>query len=229
MGHGDVYLRPDAPDPVLPNAIVLDIARAHTELSTEQVEVDESGGEARAYLLGDGVVVKTQRPHRLRPRTSLAKEALLLQTLAEPLGRQIPHVFGHGYADGVQGVVEYVVMSRIPGDALVRRPANDAERSVLIHQMGELLARLHQVPITPLLQGGVVPIDRHGADLTKRLESRFGDVADVIAQHPDRWTFHTPYQDVVATALAMLPNRFSPVVVDSNLGPTHVFTTATAN
>ncbi len=130
MGHGDVYLQPNAPDPVLPDAIVLDIARAHTELSTEQVEVDESGGEARAYLLGDGVVVKTQRPHRLRPRTSLAKEALLLQTLAEPLGHLIPHLVGHGYADGAQGVVEYVVMSRIPGDALVRdQPTTPNARS----------------------------------------------------------------------------------------------------
>ncbi len=89
--------------------------------------------------------------------------------------------------------------------------------------MGELLARLHQVPTAPLLQGGVVPLDRHGADLTRRLESRFGDVADAIAQHPEKWTFHAPYQDVVASALAMLPTEFSPVVVHSNPGPTHVF------
>ena len=62
-----------------------------------------------------------------------------------------------------------------------------------------------------------------GADLTRRLKSRFGDVADVIAQHPEKWTFPTPFKDVVATALAMLPTEFSPVVVHSNLGPTHVF------
>jgi len=94
-----MYLHPNAPDPVLPDAVVLDIARAHTKLSTAQVEVDESGGEARAHLLGGGVVVKTQRPHRLRPRTSLAKEALLLGTLAEPLGHLVPHLFGHGHTD----------------------------------------------------------------------------------------------------------------------------------
>jgi len=164
MGHGDVYLQPNAPDPVLPDAVVLDIAQAHVKLSTMQVNVDESGGEARAYLLGDGVVVKTQRPHRLRPRTSLAKEALLLRTLAEPLRHLVPHLSGHGYADGAQGIVEYVVMSRIPGDALIRRPANGAARSALIRQVGELLARLHQVPIAPLLQDSVaVPIDRDGA------------------------------------------------------------------
>ncbi len=52
-------------------------------------------GKARAYLLGD-VVVKTRRPHRLRPRTSLAKEALLLKTLAEPLRHLMPHLYGHG-------------------------------------------------------------------------------------------------------------------------------------
>ncbi len=127
MGHGDVHLQPNAPDPVLPDTVVLDIARAHTKLSTGQVEVDESGGETRTYLLGGGVVVKTQRPHRLRARTSLAKEALLLRTLAEPLAHLVPHLFGHGTAETAEGVVEYVVMSRMPGEALIRRPANGAQ------------------------------------------------------------------------------------------------------
>ena len=42
------------------------------------------------------MVVKTQRPHRLRPRTSLAKESRLLQHLADTVAGLIPHLFGYG-------------------------------------------------------------------------------------------------------------------------------------
>jgi len=71
-----VYLQPGAADPVLSPATVLALARRHLPAAAAVTGVDESGGEARAYLVDDDVVVKTQRPHRLRPRTSLAKGGL---------------------------------------------------------------------------------------------------------------------------------------------------------
>jgi hygromycin-B 7''-O-kinase len=63
------------------------------------------------------VVVKTQRPHRVRPRTSLAKEARLLTYLAGPLAGRIPALFGYGRTETAEGSVEYLVMSRVPGQA----------------------------------------------------------------------------------------------------------------
>lgn len=92
MGRADTYSQPDAPDPVLPDDLVLGLARAYLpppDRVGAVLAVDESGGEARAYLLDGGVVVKTQRPHRLRPRTSLAKEAALLAAL-EPTHHRSP-------------------------------------------------------------------------------------------------------------------------------------------
>ncbi|HZB20965.1 MAG TPA: hypothetical protein VE463_14110 [Blastococcus sp.] len=65
------------------------------------------------------MAVKTQRPHRLRPRTSLAKEAALLGGLAGPLAGRIPALYGYDAADTPEGPVEYIVMSRMPGRAAV--------------------------------------------------------------------------------------------------------------
>jgi len=44
----------------------------------------------------------------------------------------VPHLYEHGHAESAEGVVEYVVMSRMPGDALVRRlPDTFAEGGVV--------------------------------------------------------------------------------------------------
>src|SRR5215470_13558183 len=94
MGRADVYLQPEAPDPVLTDDLVLDLARRHVRTAAAVTTVDESGGEARVYVVDDAVVVKTQRPHRLRPRTSLAKEAYLLDRLGARLGDRIPRLLG---------------------------------------------------------------------------------------------------------------------------------------
>src|SRR3954447_7093742 len=129
MRSSDVYLQPDAPDPVLSDATVLGLASRHTRGVTAVAEIDESGGEARAYLLTGDVVVKVQRPHRLRPRTSLAKEAAILRQLAGPLGGRVPALLGNGHAHTAEGDVEYVVVGRMPGDALARSPVEPARRA----------------------------------------------------------------------------------------------------
>ncbi len=77
----DTYSQPDAPDPVLSNEVVVEVARRHVAGVERVLAVDESGGEARAYHLDGGVVVKTQRPPRRRPRTSLEKERNVLRAL----------------------------------------------------------------------------------------------------------------------------------------------------
>src|SRR5947207_2897268 len=59
MGRADVYLQPEAADPVLSSATLLAIAEPYTGRRSRVLEVDESGGEARAYLLDGDVVVKT--------------------------------------------------------------------------------------------------------------------------------------------------------------------------
>lgn len=224
MGRGDIYLQPDAKDPLLSPGIVLGIAAAHTDRASTVTEVDETGGEARAYLLDGDVVVKTQRPHRLRPRTSLAKEARLLQHLAGPLAGLVPEMLGYGRTSAPEGDVEYLVLSRMPGRAVRYMRVTGAERTGLLRQTGRLLARLHAVPLTPLFaEDGQFPADIDGAALRSRLETRLADVLDTIAERPGSWTLPVPPERVAAQALDLLPAQFTPVVLHSNPGPTHVF------
>ena len=142
LGRADVYLQPDAEDPVLTPATVLGLAREHAGRAEGVTGVDESGGEARAYLVDERLVVKTQRPHRLRPRTSLAKEARLLTYLADgPLAGQVPALFGYGRTETRQGSVEYLVMSRIPGRAARHASVTGPARTVLLRTVRPAAAR----------------------------------------------------------------------------------------
>jgi aminoglycoside phosphotransferase (APT) family kinase protein len=220
----DVYTQPDAPDPVLEAALVRDLAAAHTDLAGDVVEVDESGGEARAYLLDGNVVVKTQRPHRLRPRTSLAKEAAVLENVADVLGPQVPRLYGHGSRDTPAGPVEYLVMSRMPGRAARHVTLDVDRRRALARQAGRLIARLHAAPTASLLdRDGLVPLDADGHALRRRLEFGFADLTDGLTAHPKRWTAPVGLDEVAKRALAIVPEQFTPVVLHSNPGPTHVF------
>ena len=107
----DTYSQPDAPDPVLSDDRVLELARRHAGSARKVTFVDESGGEARAYMCDDDLVFKTQRPQQLRPRTSLEKEAFILGQLAAQADVPVPRVLGYGREDDV----EYLLMTRIPG------------------------------------------------------------------------------------------------------------------
>lgn len=77
----DYFFQPDVPDRVLDQAIVLAIARRHAPQAGTVTGIDESGGEARTYAIDDTLIFKTQRPHRLRPRTSQKREVFFLQQL----------------------------------------------------------------------------------------------------------------------------------------------------
>ena len=57
----------DARDPVLDAKLVLDLARRHVTSAGAVTGVDEIGGEARTYGIDEGLIGKTQRPHRVRP------------------------------------------------------------------------------------------------------------------------------------------------------------------
>ena len=69
MLPSEIYGQPDAPDPVLDKATVLRLARRHAPRCSAVTGVDESGGEARVYMIGDNLIFKIQRPRQLPART----------------------------------------------------------------------------------------------------------------------------------------------------------------
>jgi hygromycin-B 7''-O-kinase len=69
----DFYLRPDAPDPILSAETVLSIVHRHVHDAKTVTSIDEGGGEARTYGIDATLILKIQRPHRARARTSLVR------------------------------------------------------------------------------------------------------------------------------------------------------------
>jgi hygromycin-B 7''-O-kinase len=228
VGRADRYSQPDAPDPVLEPELVLSLARPHLPAGrwvSRVEEVDESGGEARAYLLDGDLVVKTQRPHRLRPRTSLAKEAALLTALAGPLAGRIPTLFGYGQVRTVAGGVELIVMSRVAGRPVQYLAVAPAARIRLIADVGRLLRTVHALDAAAAPVGGLVPVDENWSAVHRRLEWGFADLLEAHAGIPAGPPLPVPAARVAARALAALPtgSEWRPVVLHSNPGTTHVF------
>jgi hygromycin-B 7''-O-kinase len=220
MGRADVYVQPDAPDPVLTPETVLDLARRHLATAGEVTGVDESGGEARAYLVDGDTVLKTQRPHRLRPRTSLAKEAYLLGVFGPRLGGRIPRLLGYDRVDTSDGPVEYVLMTRMPGVPANSLDIAAAARPTLLADLGRLLATLHSVTA----DDPVVPLDRDAAAVRRRLGFAFADIGDALAARPGSWRLPVTLDEVAARVVDAVPGSLSaPVTLHSNPGPVHVY------
>src|SRR5215210_7909429 len=98
----------DPRDPVLDESVVLSLVRRHWPAAGRVTGVDESGGEARTYAIDEDLILKTQRPHRVRPRTSLEKEVFHLEQLASQAPEiSVPRVVGYGR----DGAVEYILMT----------------------------------------------------------------------------------------------------------------------
>ena len=74
----DYYIQPDASDPLLSETQVLDIVRQYVPNARAVTKVDETGGEARSCHIDENLLLNTQRPPRLRPRTSLKKEVFFI-------------------------------------------------------------------------------------------------------------------------------------------------------
>jgi len=242
MGRADVYLQPQAPDPVLPEHLARELVTSHLPAGVRLapgMAVDESGGEARVYLFDcagadgrsappgavGGVLLKTQRPHRLRPRTSLRKEAGLLDALATPLAGRIPAFFGYDRVETPVGPVEYIVMTRVAGTAVGSRDPSRAARGKLLAAVAEVLRVVHGLDARALRAAGTLPSVESENGLRARLEPNFADLVERLATEPHRWPLEDPPDRVAEQALAVLPRRVGePRPLHSNPGPAHVFT-----
>lgn len=214
----DMYVQPDAADPILDSGVVIDLARRHVPRASKVLEIDESGGEARVYLLDADLVVKVQRPQQLRQRTSLAKEALILDHLNRVASMAVPHL--HGY--GQEGSVEYIVMSRMPGIAMCRAKLTPDVRSTVLRDLGDALRRLHAVNYARTS----VPEHISGDDNASDVEARLGGALRRLASDLDEvegWSPPFPCAEMISRALHGLPRRLRLAVLHSNPGEEHTF------
>ena len=213
----DSYVQPGAPDPVLGGDRVLELVRRHAPAAREVTGVDESGGEARAYLCDGDLVLKTQRPHRLRPRTSLEKEAFILRALEAVPGVPVPRVLGYGREPDV----EYIVMTRVPGVSLASAGLTGAARVAVLEQVGAVLRRIHEADQTAMAGSALIPGDGPDGGVRERLAGMFDGLIAGLADDP-RWA-GLDLRDVAGRCLDALPAGQPPVTLHSNPGPEHCF------
>lgn len=218
MVFADTYLQPGAPDPVLTEKAVVAAAARHVPDVGGLLEVDESGGEARAYMLDGGVVVKTQRPHRLRPRTSLAKEAEFLQELDRAGEFPVPRVLGYGHVEGI----EYLCLSRMQGVASRHAQLSAEQRADMLRTLGGVLRAVHQIDQSRLRAGGLMPGDENSADLGPRFDDAFGRLAETL-RSDQTWRGDLDIRQLASRLIDRLPANTDPVALHSNPGPEHIF------
>jgi hygromycin-B 7''-O-kinase len=214
----DTYLQPEAPDPVLSEDVVVAAAARHAPRAGRLLEVDESGGEARAYLLDGGVVMKTQRPHRLRPRTSLAKEAVFLDELARAGSLPVPAVLGYGHTQGI----EYLCLTRMPGVASRHVELNEGQRPEMLRTLGAVLWSVHHIDQSRLRDSDLLPGDDGPSDLAPRLRDAFTRLAGTLDKD-QTWRGDLDIRQLAERQIGRLPAGTQPVALHSNPGPEHVF------
>jgi hygromycin-B 7''-O-kinase len=219
MLPSDTYTHPNAADPVLDERTVLDIVRRHSVSCSAVTSIDETGGEARVYVIDDTLVVKVQRPNRLRLRTSLEKEAFFLHQLSAYPDIVVPHVLGYGRHD----TIEYLVMTRMPGVSALTVELTGAKRTDVLHQLGRTLRRLHSIPQAPFSDSALFPGSRTRDAFVEHMWATLAHAAQVIGDTPHLWPLGISPADVASRALAAFPATVDLVALHSNPGPVHTF------
>jgi aminoglycoside phosphotransferase len=218
MTPRDIYVQPNAPDPVLEPEYVLKLVRRHVPSVGALTGVDESGGEARTYMCDDDVVLKVQRPHQLRPRTSLEKEAFILQELERDPSIRVPRALGYGRDDSV----EYLVLSRVPGIGLLETSLEDRARVEVLLALGATLRHVHDVDQAKMARSSLIPGDRSPGDLVRRLSEIFEEARKDL-DAGSRTLEGIDLDDLQRRCLSALPSDGPIVTLHSNPGAEHCF------
>lgn len=215
----DVHNRSSTADPVLDEAIVLRLVRRYVPDASSVTNVDESGGEARAYAIDDGIILKVQRPHRVRPRTSLEKEAFFLNQLAAHPEISVPTVLGYGKDEGI----EYICMTRMSGVPACAVALEGDQQTELMHELGRTLRRIHAVPQEPYYNNSLFPGVRSREEFLDRMKIGFDKALQALRSSPGLWPFAAAPEALVAEAICAVPASVDLVALHSNPGPEHTF------
>lgn len=216
----DVYFQPDAPDPVLSEEVVLSLVRRHVPTAQALRGVDESGGEARTYAIDENLILKVQRPQQLRPRTSLEKEVFFLRQLEAVPDISVPRVLGYGHESNL---LEYTVMTRMPGVAMRHVTFSEDERAAVLVHLGRTLRRIHALPQTPFSEQALFPGDRTFSAVQQRFREYFVELAERFETKGISWLLSVSLPEIGEQVLASLPANEERVALHSNPYAEHTF------
>lgn len=214
------YIQPNAPDPVLSEKQVLTLARQHAPDVKAVTGVDETGGEARTYIIDGNLIFKTQRPPQLRPRTSLKKEVFFLGQLKGVEGVNVPTVIGYGHPEPL---IEYTLMTRMPGIAFYNAGLKGDIRRETLKALGRMLRRIHTIPQGKLHESGLFFGDQSPVDVRWRMGSLFDNLSEMIRNSGLQWDYPLSPDEIGRRMMATMPDTWEIVGLHSNPGPEHTF------
>ncbi len=215
-----IYVQPDAPDPVLSHELVLSLVRRHVPEAQAVTGVDESGGEARTYAIDEHSILKVQRPQQLRPLTSLAREVFFLHQMEAFPDISVPRVLGYGRESAL---LEYTVMTRMPGVAIRHISFTEDERAAVLFQLGMTLRRIHDLPQTPFAEYDQFPGDHTFAAVQQRFRTYFVELAERFQDDGNPWPLAVSLPVISERVLASLPENEERVALHSNPYSEHTF------
>lgn len=216
----DFYVQPNAPDPVLAPELVLSLVQRHVPTAQTITGIDESGGEARTYMLDEDILLKVQRPQQLRPRTSLEKEVFFLRQLEGCPDVSVPRVLGYGRESAL---LEYTVMTRMPGVAMRHAPLDEDEKAGVLVHLGATLRRIHTMPQAPFVESALFPGDQSFAAVQDRFRTYFLELAETFECEKACWPLSISLQEVSDRVLAALPANEERAALHSNPYSEHTF------
>ena len=217
----EYYLQPDAPDPVLTEAEVLRCVRRFVPTAEAMTRIDESGGEARTYIVDEAIVLKVQRPQQVRVGTSLAREVFFLNQLAAAApDLPVPRILGYRRETHL---LEYNIQTLMPGVAYADATLTPDARYQIIFSVGRLLRRLHAIRQKPFHNSAHFPTDRTPADFKGRLSEYFDLVTRRLEETGRAWPLESSIETVRELALAAVPETQDFAALHANPGPPHTF------
>ncbi len=206
-------------DPIIDNDLVLSIANRHTK-ANEVTGVEESGGEARVYYIDADKILKVQRPHRVREKTSQEREVVFLNEVSSFSEITVPEVLGYGRENGR---IEYTIMSRIPGKPMGHINPTGEKRKEILFDLGQMLYFLHHLPNQEVfLESDLFPTDNDEHDIANRLIDPMNRCADRISQQAMEWTLKLSPQETVEKVSDIIQYD-EKTALHSNPALTHTF------
>ncbi len=213
-----VYYQPDANDPVLTDEVVLEIVRKYDQNVDTVDFVDETGGEARTYSVNNRIILKVQRPHRLRDKTSLEREVVFLNQLRKYPEIAVPVIYGYGK----YGEIEYTCMAKIKGKAVRYLDIPKEKRIEILEELGKTLFKIHNIDNEPLNESSLFPVDSL-AEMKSRLEYEFNWKLKRVNDLSQEEIAYA--KDLASKFLATITKEDEYVALHSNPAASHTFAT----
>jgi len=218
----DVYLQPEAKDEILSEARVLELASEFVPSAKKLTAVDETGGEARTYAIDANIIMKIQRPHKLRPRTSLEKEVFMLRQIEKQCGINVPRVLGYSKKSNL---LEFTILTRLPGNALKYTTMLESELETVLVEHGRNLKELHSMEQKALIECGLFPNDETVENVKLRFTYRLDLMLEGMLKNVAKEEIEIA-KKLGDEIIAQIPNKLKMVALHSNPYKEHTFVNA---